>query len=336
MKTGSGESESIWAQFDEALSRENVSALPKKADRHFSWVVPAMVPMVLCLASGILVMLPLSLTTNARLSLFAFAVCVILWSATRLNAAFVALAALIFLILTGGATQEQLYQSLASDVVWLMVGAFVLAEAIQSTGLAGRLTSLVVKRARTVNGIFWQLTLAHIPLTFFIPSTSGRAAVMLPLFKSISDAADDKRITRALSLLMPTINLVLTICTLIGAGSHLIANDLLQQRSGKSISFLQWIIYGLPFGAIAALLTCLVILRMFLNKSHRSKQLIIKQETEAAPLAFSEKKTLAVAALMVLLWSTESLHGIDVAVVAVAGAVALMLPGFGVLSWQRG
>lgn len=295
-----------------------------------------MLPLALCLAASIIIMLPLSLSTEARLSLLAFAFSVILWSTTNLNAAFVALAALLFLVLTGGVPQEKLFQSLASDVVWLIIGAFVLAEAIQATGLANKLTSLVVKRARTVKGIFWQLTLVHIPLTFFIPATSGRAAVMLPVFNSISAAADDKRITRALSLLLPTVNLVLTICTLIGAGSHLIVNNFLQQKTGHSISFLQWIVYGLPFGIVTASLTCLVVLRMFLNPTLRNKKIVVQAESKSKPLTIAEMKTLHVAALLVLLWSTESFHGIEIAVVAVAGAVALMLPGFGVLSWQRG
>ena len=336
MEKGSSESQSIWLQFDEALRKENAGVLPKKVDRHFNWVVPAIVPLALCLAASIVILLPLSLSTNARLAAWVFAIAVILWSTTRLNIAFVALASLIFLVVTGVAPKENLFQSLASDVVWLMFGAFVLAEAIQVTGLAARLTSLVVRRSRTVKGIFWQLTFALIFLTFFIPSTSGRAAVMLPLFNSISQTANDNRISRALSLLISSVILVLTICTLVGAGSHLIANDLLQQGSGKSISFLQWFIYGFPFGVVAAFISCLVILRMFLKKSTRNKVLSIQPENRKEPLKIAEKKTLIVAAIMVLLWTTESLHGIDIAVTAVFGAVTLMLPSFGVLSWQRG
>ena len=95
-----------------------------------------------------------------------------------------------------------------------------------------------------------------LPLTLLIPSTSGRAAVAVPLFRSLSDAAGDARITRALALLMPTVILVATVSTLIGAGSHLVANDLLKQIAGRRISFAQWLLWGLPFGAAAAYLSC--------------------------------------------------------------------------------
>jgi di/tricarboxylate transporter len=239
--------ESIWERFE---LKDSPKKKPPK--RRFRWVVGAVLPLSLTFVAGIAVLLPNSLPSEARLSLFAFALAVILWSTTSLNAAYVALAAVVLLVLTGGASQEQLFDALASDVVWLMIGAFVLGGAVQQTGLAARLTQLVVARARTVGSVFWLLTTMLIPLSFFIPSTSGRAAVVIPVFRSIANAAGDRRITRALALLMPTIILVATITTLIGAGSHLVANDLLQQIAGKQISFAQWALYGLPFGVVAS------------------------------------------------------------------------------------
>ncbi len=325
---------SIWAPF-EVLEKEIAQKVPVIPKRRFSWVVNAIVPLSLCLAAGILILLPDSLPFQARIALWVFAFSIILWSVTKLNTAFVALAALVFLVLAGGAPQKALIDSLASDVIWLMIGAFILSEAIQITGLADRLTALVLKRARTVKGVFWELTFVLIFLTFFIPSTSGRAAVLLPVFKSLSAAAN-KRITKALSLLLPSVILVITISTLIGAGSHLIANNLLQQQTGQSISFLKWIIYGLPFGIAAAIITCQVILWMFLKPELRQQELKIEVKSKHRQFSKAEKKTLIIAATMVVLWTTESLHGIEIAVIAITGAVALMLPKLGVISFKQG
>ena len=114
-----------------------------------------------------------------------------------------------------------------------MIGAFVLGGAVQKTGLATRLTGAVVHskngELRRVSQIFWLITLLLLPLSFPIPYTSGSGAVVLPLFKAISDAAADRKVTKALALLIPTVILVSTISTLVGVGSHLIANDLLGQ-----------------------------------------------------------------------------------------------------------
>jgi anion transporter len=218
-----------------------------------------------------------------------------------------------------------------------MIGAFVLGGAVRQTGLADRLTRLVVSRARTVRGVFWMVTTVLIPLSCVIPSTSGRAAVMLPVFRSISGAADDKKVTRALSLLVPTVILVSTIATLIGAGSHLIANDLLQQIAGERISFAQWALWGVPFAVVASYISCWIIMRMFLDEGRRADELRIERgEGGTSPLSRAEWTTLAVLALMVGLWLTETVHGLEIATVTVVGALLLTLPGAGVLSWKEG
>jgi anion transporter len=329
---------SIWARFEgkrTSFKRASLTPTSTSRQRRWRWVVDAVLPLTLTFTAAIAVLLPTSLPTEARLSLFAFALAVIFWSTTSFNAAYVALAVMMMLILAGGSPQEQLYEALASDVIWLMIGAFVLGGAVQQTGLAARLTQLVVARARTVGSVFWLLTTMLIPLSFFIPSTSGRAAVVIPVFRSIANATDDRRITRAIALLMPTVILVATITTLIGAGSHLIANDLLNQIAGVRLSYTQWAIYGMPFGIAASYISCWVIMRLFLDKNHLDRKLQVAQQKHK-PLSQAEWKTLLVVVAMVALWLTESWHGFEIATVTVIGALALTAPGIGVLSWKDG
>lgn len=143
--------ESLWTRFEDNQS----PTITRPRARKFRWIVDAVLPLALTTVAAIAVLLPGSLPNSARLALFAFALAVILWSTTSINAAYVALAAMMLLILSGGSTQEQLYQALASDVIWLMIGAFILGGAVQQTGLASRLTGLVVARAYC-----WQRVLA--------------------------------------------------------------------------------------------------------------------------------------------------------------------------------
>ncbi len=323
---------SIWDRVDAWQARPVATASGR---RRFRWVVDAMLPLALVVIAGVAVLLPATLPSEARAALFGFAVAVILWSTSGINAAYVALAAVMLTILLGGAPQGALYDALASDVVWLMIGAFVLGGAMRETGLAGRLTGFVVNRASSVRGVFWLLTTVLLPLSFFIPSTSGRAAVMMPVFRSLADATQDKKITRALALLVPTVILVATITTLIGAGSHLIANDLLDQISGTSISFAEWALWGVPFGIAASYVSCWVITRLFLDKDRLDRELHVVRD-EHAPFSNAERNTVAVLALMVALWLSEGWHGLEIALVTMLGALVLTLPGLGVMKWKDG
>jgi anion transporter len=311
------------------------SGAPPASARAYRWVVGAALPIALLVAAGLGVLLPESLATPARLALFAFAAAVVLWSTTSLNTAYVALGAVLLAVVTGAAPQERLFDALASDVVWLMIGAFVLGEAVERSGLAARLTSLVVGRSRTVRGTCWLLAGVLAPLAFVIPSTSGRAAVILPVFRSIAAVAEDRRVTRAVALLLPAVILVTTMMSLVGAGSHLVANDLLAQVAGRPISFAEWALYGVPFGLAAGAVTTFAVLRLFLSGEQRDRRLAVAARP-ARPLGRAEWTTLAVVTAMLALWLTERAHGLEIATVAVAGAVVLTAPRVGVLSWKDG
>lgn len=338
--------DSLWSRFDAKRSQQipprsfSNSEFGRMATiilrrQWFRWVVDAAPPLTMTIIAGIAVQLPTSLPDPARLVLFAFLFAVILWSLTSISADYVALLTMMLLVLTGGTSQETLFDALASDVVWLMIGAFVLGGAVQKAGLATRLTQFVVSRVRTVRELLWLLTVVLIPLSFLIPSTSGRAAVTAPVFQSITQATDDRRIIRAIALLMPTVILVSTIVALVGAGSHLIANDLLYQIANQRISFTQWALYGLPFGIVASLASCWVIMHLFLDESRRHQKLKFSQ-IKSKPFSRSEWLTLVVVSVMAMLWLTESWHGLEIATVTMVGALILTLPGVGVLKWKDG
>lgn len=341
-----GEKRRLWEQVDERRRERRhrrrapePEAPERKESRRLSRFA---LPVGLAAVAGTAVLLPEELSSEGRVALFGFALATILWSTTKLNSAYVALLVVLLVVLGGGAEQEALFDSLASDVIWLMIGAFVLGGAMRITGLAGRLTGLVVGRAKTVRGVFFMVTTVLLPLSFFIPSTSGRAAVMMPVFRSLSDAAQDRKITRALALLIPTVILVATISTLIGAGSHLIAIDLLDEISDRTISFAQWALWGLPFGVVAAYLSCWIVTRLFLDGERLSRPMERRSggrrsdPEKGAALSRNERFTLFVLLAMVGLWLTEALHGIEIATVTIAGALVLTLPQVGVMKWKDG
>jgi anion transporter len=325
----------LWAASDLELSRAADQRRGPRRVRRLRWVVEAVPCLALIAVLAAAVLLPAGLSAEGRITLFAFGVAVILWTATGLNSAYVALGAVLLLVLSGAAPQEKLFDSLASDVVWLMIGAFVLGAAIQASGLAARLTRFVAARARRVGQVFWLTTTALLPLSFLVPSTSGRAAVVLPVLRSLSDAAGDARVTRALALLMPVVILVSTIATLIGAGSHLVANDLLERITGRRIGFAEWVAYGLPFAIAASYLSCFVVLRLFLDGELRRRPLSVPS-APARRFSRAEWTTLGVTAGMVALWLSETLHGLETATVAVLGAAILTAPMTGVIGWKDG
>ncbi|MEG7966720.1 anion permease [Bacillus sp. HNR-4] len=294
-----------------------------------SWVLPV----ALILIVEIVLLLPSSLTMEAKWSLFGFCSAIILWTTTTINSAYIALGSVLFLIISGTAKQDLLFDSLASDVIWLMIGSFILGRALQITGLAEKMTYFVVNRARNISGLCWILTMIIQILAFFIPSTSGRAAVVLPVFQAICKEIGSRRIAKALAILMPTVILVSTSSTIIGAGSHLIALDMLNEFNNKNITFVEWLIWGLPFGIIMSFISCRVILVLFLDKEEVKTKL--QQKKVKFELSRNEKYTISILIAMVAFWLTEWLHGLEIATVTIIGVFLLTLPKLGVMQWKE-
>jgi anion transporter len=317
---------------DAAMPAQALAVATQKTDRDDGWVKAAALRLVGASLVGLLALMPESLSGEARISLFVFGTTILLWTTSSVSPSFAALAAVIVLVLAGAMPEDKALGLLSSSVVWLMVGAFVLGAAIRKTGLAARLTGWVISRARSVGQLFWLSTAALLPLTLLIPSTSGRAAVALPLFRTLSVSLREPAVVRALGLLVPCVILLSTTATLIGAGSHLIANDLLARISGQRISFLAWLVYGVPFAVVTSALCCLVILKLFLTPEQRRRRF---QSEPAARAAWSsaERVTTAVAAAMILLWAASPWHGLGIAIVSLAGALLLAAPRIGVLTW---
>ena len=92
--------------------------------------------------------------------------------------AYIALGSVLFLIISGTAKQDLLFDSLASDVIWLMIGSFILGRALQITGLAEKMTYFVVSRARNISGLCGILTMIIQILAFlFHQHLDGRGCI---------------------------------------------------------------------------------------------------------------------------------------------------------------
>lgn len=298
----------------------------------------SLLALVLCvLSAGALYWLPVDLSVGARLALATFAICIMAWTLTPLNDTFVALLAAIGLVLSEVISAQGFFASIGNSVVWLMIGAFIVARGLNQSGLSARVTGAVARRAQTVGQLFYLLTAVLLLTAIVIPSTSGRAALLVPIYQALTTSLHNRRINRALAVALPVNILLTAVASLVGAGAHFVINDTLRQMSLNAFSFVEWLLMGLPFAAVSAFGSTWIILRLFLRSQERTLRLdhlLPAQLVPAGPWSRQERFAALVAAALILLWATESWHGIDNALVAVLGALALTLPGLGALKFK--
>lgn len=289
------------------------------------WIRPAGIVVLLALVVSLV---PGPLGGDARLALFVLGAAIVGWTLTDLDDTKVAAVAAATLVVGGVCTLDEVVAASLDPTVWLLVASFVVAAAVKATGLADRLTMMLAGRSRSVAGLCWSLTIALSLTSFVIPSTSGRAALALPIFLAVASSIDDRRIVRALALLFPTTILLSAIASLVGAGAHLVAAELVADMTGSTMSFWQWTMLGAPFAVVSCGVSTWVILHMFLTPDERRRPVSVAAHANHWGRLGARARVVSVAVVAsVALWATEPWHGIEPAIVAMAAAIVLVATG---------
>ncbi|NOK59425.1 MAG: hypothetical protein GFH27_549283n115 [Chloroflexi bacterium AL-W] len=285
------------------------------------------------------------LDAYARIAFITFGLAIIGWVFTKINDTYVALVAALIGTILSASQPEQFFETLGESTIWLLFASFIIAAAFAESGLSHRLAVYVTTHVSSVNHLFYMLTSVLIATAFIVPATSGRAALMLPVFLAISKGITNPRIGRALALLFPTIILLSAVASMIGAGAHLVMIEILWHMNGERVGFGQWILLGLPLALVSSFVSCWVILHLFLSRSERRlvlhftpEQLAqtdsLKNTTVTGSLGRKERTILAVIGLLIVFWSTEGLHGVNSTLIALIGALVVTMPNVGILSFK--
>lgn len=265
------------------------------------------------------------LAAPARWAVVIFALAMIAWTMTPLDDTAIALAAALALVATGAAASRELYGALGSELVWLMIATFMISEVLRQSELAQRVATRALRPVRTVRGMFYALTVLIFATAFVIPSPSARAAMLLPIYLALTRLLDDADIAKGLALLFATVILLSAGGVLTGSGAHLLALDLLgEAHPGQRLDYLSWLLFALPIAVIACFTATEIILRMFVSRA-ADKPLCLHLP-DAAPLDARQWRIAIIVLTTVALWMTTSLHGIGLAVVALAAALLLTQP----------
>lgn len=269
---------------------------------------------------------PAALSAEGRVTLIVTALAVIGWVGTRIPESIVALSAALALVLFGAVPETRLFETLGSDLVWLLLAAFVIAAVLKDSGLADRLAAPLTRRRPGFAALTGLLTVTIAATAFVLPSTSGRAALLLPVFLALVPLLPDPRMNRALALLFPTVILLSAGGSLIGAGAHLVAVEAIAGAGGPRLGYLDWLTLGAPLGLLSSGVGAALILLLFVPRA-LWRAPVLAAPPPAAPDA-RQKRVAALVLALVVLWAGEAWHGIDMTLVAVLGAVALLTPPF--------
>lgn len=281
----------------------------------------------------------ISLERPGVITLSIFITAIWFWIFSKIDDTYIALSAIVLLVLTGVIDDGILYKSLGQDLIWLLISAFILAAALTESGLTSKFAIKIIKFANTPRQLFYYSTVLLIISAFMIPSTSGRAALALPIFISLAYILrNSPRLIIGLSILFPSVILLSAIGSYLGAGAHLITNQILQQAHLDSFSFFEWFLYGFPFAVVSSLVCTELVLRLFTQHEDRTIKInnlteslnhFAHNENESKKWTTKQRNCILIFIVVLMLWFTESWHGISAAMVALIGALLVSMPYLG-------
>jgi len=244
--------------------------------------------------------------------------------------------------LVGGLSIGQALAGYADATVWLVMAAFFISRSLLNTGLARRIALFFVRTfGKSSLGVSYALALSDLTLAGIIPSNGARSGgVVLPIVRSIAELYGSRPGATAGvigSFLMVAVYQSICVTASMfftGQASNPLAANIAAQF-GFKITWASWALAGIVPGMLSILIVPWVVMKIYPPE--------VRHTPEAAAFAASELRAMgalgrqewilsAVFAAVCGLWITSSWHGLDVAVSALLGSVALLITG--VLKWD--
>ncbi|XCF05844.1 DASS family sodium-coupled anion symporter [Tamlana crocina] len=247
-----------------------------------------------------------------------------------------------------------------SPIVFLFFGGFVLALALEKVNLHKRIALNIIKRTGTSpNRVVLGFMIATGFMSMWISNTAS-TVVMLPIamsvIKLLIDDADgftknDKNFALSVMLGIAFSANAGGIATVIGTPPNSVLIGLLENEYNIEISFVKWMVMGLPFSIILIAIIYWVLVKwMFPNHDMEfkaSKQFIDTELKKLGKTSKKERHVLIIFACIVFLWIFRSLINsllpalaLSDTIISVLGAIALFAIPFNlktgnfVLQWN--
>lgn len=266
------------------------------------------------------------------------------WISEALPLPVTSLLPFVLLPLGGILDAREASRSLGDHVIVLFMGAFMLAKAVEASGvhrrLALNLVSLIgASRAKLMIVAFM---VASAFMSMWISNTAAVLA-LLPVALALAEASSQHKFQRALLLGLAYSASLGGVATLIGSPPNLIFASVYETYSGTNFGFARWMTIGLPMVVIG-----LPVIAWWLTRGVQLDKPLTLPTQER--MSVHEKRVLMVFGAVVLLWILRTepfggwtgwlgVHGVGDSTIALAGVLAMFIVSNGrggyLLTWEQ-
>lgn len=198
-----------------------------------------------------------------------------------------------------------------SNIPWMFMGGFLLANVLERIGLLNRVAFWsIIKTGGTYSGILWGLAIAGIILNLIAP---GKAYVpMAALSFGICKALNFEKSRESAGIMMGGFFASWFPTFFLYNPTFAIMPSLGKEVAPVQITWLQYFINNIPFVLWLAVCIFMVIKLCKPKKQIDIKDYAIQEYSKLGKVSLEEKKSIIVVSLLFIFMFTSDIHGIDV------------------------
>lgn len=298
---------------------------------------PLLAVSTILLALGMAVFPPPGLAPDQARILGIVLVTLVLWGTAVVPGYLASLLFFAVLLVFGLATPDLVFLGFQSTAVWLIVSGFVIGAAISASGLGAMLArGLAPMLTGSYPRLIAGLMVVVIILSFVMPSSVGRAVVMVPVGMALADQmgfgpGSKGRIgiasVLALGCNMPGFTILPSNIP------NMVLSGAAETIHGAHFGYMEYLLLHFPvIGVLKAMVVVALVIGVFRDTPGPA---LPAKDTGSGAGGVSRASRIRVGVILgatLVLWMTDSLHGVNAAWVGLVAAVFLLTPGIGVVS----
>lgn len=295
---------------------------------------------------------PSGLDIAAYRALILFTYGLVMWVARPIPIYHTSIVLILLLPLLGVVeSQKVAFGTLGYDIIWLMVSAFVLSSAINHTNLGQRVAlTLITKLGTSPKGTLFALVVVNFVLAFFVPSTTARAALLIPivtvLLEVYRQVPGESRFGKLMTLQGVQNNAFATSMVMTATSGQVIAVGFINQMTGASVGYMEWLLGSAPQAILSATIMFIIGNRIYKSSESfegydESMDVLRAQLRDLGEISNAEKRAIAIFVFTLISWATGDYQkswfgfGLSTEQTAVLSMLLCLLPGIGVITWKE-
>ncbi|MED4352829.1 DASS family sodium-coupled anion symporter [Schinkia azotoformans] len=288
--------------------------------------------------------LPEDYTYPAKMMLAILAIGVFYWTFEPIPLGVTALILLVLILLFDVVSIDVVFSGFSSPAVFLIIAGMMLAKGVNDTLLTKRLAYLILaKWGGSAKGLLASILLIPQIQSFFIPAAAVRATLLLPIAQMSLDTIGKKgkgNLQKVILLGVAFGGTISGTAVMTAAIGNILTVELVKKFLGIQITYIQWFLYAAPIWLLMIPAAWFFLIKLFPLSKENEQFPHVKEEmkgklSELGRITVEEIKCIAILIVIVGMWFTESLHGLNPSIPALIGVILMALPGIGCSNWEN-